>query len=179
MYFYKKIFLMTEERDENKFIVERRAKLKKLRSQTNTPFPNDFKPHALAAQLEKTYSVATKQDLEALQHQTSVAGRVMRNRGSFIVIQDRSGTIQLYVTKHSRAFVKNLDLGDIIGIEGCLHRSGRGNLYIEIETFTLLTKSLRPLPDKFHGLADREMRYRQRYLDLIVSSKFSSKLKLT
>ncbi|MAH73127.1 MAG: lysine--tRNA ligase [Cellvibrionales bacterium TMED49] len=165
---------MTEERDENKFIVERRAKLKKLRSQTNTPFPNDFKPHALAAQLEKTYSVATKQDLEALQHQTSVAGRVMRNRGSFIVIQDRSGTIQLYVTKHSRAFVKNLDLGDIIGIEGCLHRSGRGNLYIEIETFTLLTKSLRPLPDKFHGLADREMRYRQRYLDLIVNSDVRS-----
>ena len=111
---------MTEQRDENKLIAERRAKLNKLRSGSNTPFPNDFKPKALADQLEKTYSLATKQDLETLRHQTSVAGRVMRNRGSFIVIQDRSGAIQLYVTKHSRVFVKNLDLGDIVGVEGIL-----------------------------------------------------------
>lgn len=165
---------MTEQRDENKLIAERRAKLNKLRSGANTPFPNDFKPKALADQLEKTYSLATRQDLEALRHQTSVAGRVMRNRGSFIVIQDRSGAIQLYVTKHSRVFVKNLDLGDIIGVEGMLCRSGRGELYVEIETYILLTKSLRPLPDKFHGLADREMRYRQRYLDLIVNSDVRS-----
>ena len=165
---------MTEQRDENKLIAERRAKLNKLRSGSNTPFPNDFKPKTLADQLEKTYSLATKQDLETLRHQTSVAGRVMRNRGSFIVIQDRSGAIQLYVTKHSRVFVKNLDLGDIIGVEGILCRSGRGELYVEIETFTLLTKSLRPLPDKFYGLADREMRYRQRYLDLIVNSDVRS-----
>ena len=165
---------MTEQRDENKLIAERRAKLNKLRSGANPPFPNDFKPKALADQLEKTYSLATKQDLEALRHQTSVAGRVMRNRGSFIVIQDRSGAIQLYVTKHSRVFVKNLDLGDIIGVEGMLCRSGRGELYVEIETYILLTKSLRPLPDKFHGLADREMRYRQRYLDLIVNSDVRS-----
>ncbi|MBV32717.1 MAG: lysine--tRNA ligase [Porticoccaceae bacterium] len=168
------MFLMTEERDENKLIAERRAKLNNLRSVANPLFPNDFKPKALASQLERSYSVATKQDLEALQYKTSVAGRVMRNRGSFIVIQDRSGTIQLYVTKHSRAFVKNLDLGDIIGVEGYLRRSSRGDLYVEIETFTLLTKSLRPLPDKFHGLADREMRYRQRYLDLIVNSDVRS-----
>ena len=165
---------MTEQRDENKLIAERRAKLNKLRSGSNTPFPNDFKPKALADQLEKTYSLATKQDLETLRHQTSVAGRVMRNRGSFIVIQDRSGAIQLYVTKHSRVFVKNLDLGDIIGVEGELFKTNVGEKTVLVKKFSILNKSLKPIPipktdpegNVYDQFSDAQSRYRQRYIDL-------------
>jgi lysyl-tRNA synthetase, class II len=84
-------------------------------------------------------------------------------------IQDGSGRIQLYVTKEARPFAKSLDLGDIVGIRGELHKSGKGDLYVQMDEYQLLTKSLRPLPDKFHGLADQEMRYRQRYVDLIAN----------
>ena len=79
------------------------------------------------------------------------------------------GTIQLYVTKEARPFAKSIDLGDIVGITGALHKSGKGDLYVQMDNYQLLTKALRPLPDKFHGLADQEMRYRQRYVDLIVN----------
>jgi len=99
----------------------------------------------------------------------SVAGRVIRNRGAFMVIQDGSGQIQLYVTKEARPFAKALDLGDIVGVTGVLHKSGKGDLYVNLDQYQLLTKALRPLPDKFHGLADQEMRYRQRYVDLIAN----------
>ena len=81
----------------------------------------------------------------------------------FFELQDSSGKIQLYVNKDARAFVKTLDLGDIIGVEGRLFRSGKGDLYVDMSRFVMLTKALRPLPDKFHGLADQELRYRQRY----------------
>jgi lysyl-tRNA synthetase class 2 len=94
---------------------------------------------------------------------------VIRDRGAFIVVQDSSANIQLYVTKAARPFAKSLDLGDIVGITGQLHKSGKGELYVQMDSYVLLTKALRPLPDKFHGLADQETRYRQRYVDLIVN----------
>ncbi|WP_461519015.1 lysine--tRNA ligase [Porticoccus sp.] len=162
-----------DQAEENKLIAERRAKLGVIRQQAETEggsaFPNDFRRKHLAAGLQADFAEHAKDELEALNHQVSVAGRVIRNRGSFMVLQDMSSTIQLYVTKEARSFAKSVDLGDIVGISGALHRSGKGDLYVNMEQFQLLTKSLRPLPDKYHGLADQEMRYRQRYVDLIVN----------
>ena len=155
--------------DENKLIAERRAKLTALREVGGPVFPNDFRPQHNAAELQAGFSSETKEDLEALGKIVSVAGRVIRNRGAFIVIQDSTDRIQLYVTKEARPFAKSLDLGDIVGVKGALHLSGKGDLYVQTDEYQLLTKALRPLPDKFHGLADQEMRYRQRYVDLIVN----------
>lgn len=160
---------MTDHQDENRLIAERRAKLDDLRNQNGSAFPNDFKPADSAAMLQTKFSELDKPQLEALEEQVSVAGRVIRNRGAFIVLQDGSGQIQLYVTKGARPFSKALDLGDIVGISGLLQRSGKGDLYVQMDEYRLLTKALRPLPDKFHGLADQELRYRQRYVDLIVN----------
>ena len=155
--------------DENKLIAERRAKLTALREVGGPVFPNDFRPQHNAAELQAGFSSETKEDLETLGKIVSVAGRVIRNRGAFIVIQDSTDRIQLYVTKEARPFAKSLDLGDIVGVKGALHLSGKGDLYVQTDEYQLLTKALRPLPDKFHGLADQEMRYRQRYVDLIVN----------
>ena len=159
---------MTDQQDENKLIAERRAKLNELRQQPGATFPNDFRPQHQARDLQ---SLWRKQQgaTGATQFKGHVAGRVIRNRGAFIVLQDSSDTIQLYVTKEARAFAKSLDLGDIVAVEGPLHKSGKGDLYVQMDHYQLLTKALRPLPDKFHGLADQEMRYRQRYVDLIVN----------
>lgn len=160
---------MTEQSlDENKLIAERRAKLNELRSKGNA-FPNQFKPANQALVLQESCGGFSKQELEERNQIVSVAGRVIRNRGAFMVLQDGSGQIQLYVTKEAREFAKGVDLGDIVGVEGALHKSGKGDLYVNMERYELLTKSLRPLPDKFHGLADQEMRYRQRYVDLIAN----------
>lgn len=160
---------MTEQvLDENKLIAERRAKLAQLRSEGNA-FPNDFRPEHKAQALQQEFGTASKEELEALAKPVSVAGRIVRNRGAFMVLQDGSGQIQLYVTKEAREFAKILDLGDIIGVAGVLHKSGKGDLYVNMERYQLLTKALRPLPDKFHGLADQEIRYRQRYVDLIAN----------
>ena len=98
----------------------------------------------------------------------------IRNRGAFLLIQDGSGTIQLYLNREQLgedavAAIKTWDLGDIVAASGPLHRSGKGDLYINMEEGRLLTKALRPLPDKYHGLVDQETRYRQRYVDLIVN----------
>jgi lysyl-tRNA synthetase class 2 len=103
-----------------------------------------------------------------------VAGRLIRNRGAFLLIQDGSGTIQLYLNREILSeeavqAIKTWDLGDIVAASGPLHRSGKGDLYINMAEGRLLTKALRPLPDKYHGLVDQEMRYRQRYVDLIVN----------
>ncbi len=160
---------MTDQQDENKLIAERRAKLNELRDQEGATFPNDFRPQHSASELQAGYGDETKDALEQLGKIVSIAGRVIRNRGAFMVVQDSSGTIQLYVTKAARPFAKSIDLGDIVGITGELHKSGKGDLYVQMDSYQLLTKSLRPLPDKFHGLADQEMRYRQRYVDLIVN----------
>ena len=160
---------MTEQHDENKLIAERRAKLTALREQDGPTFPNDFRPQHSAAELQAGFADQTKEALEQLGKVVTIAGRVIRNRGAFIVVQDSSGTIQLYVTADARPFAKALDLGDIVGISGALHKSGKGDLYVQMDNYQLLTKALRPLPDKFHGLADQEIRYRQRYVDLIVN----------
>ena len=109
---------MTDQLDENKLIAERRAKLTALREQGGSPFPNDFRPQHSAAELQAGFGEETKAALEELGKVVSIAGRVIRNRGAFIVVQDSSGTIQLYVTKEARPFAKSLDLGDIVGITG-------------------------------------------------------------
>jgi len=165
---------MTDQQDENKvddnkLIAERRAKLTELREQEGPTFPNDFRPQNSAAELQSQFGEESKEALEQLGNIVSIAGRVIRDRGAFIVVQDSSANIQLYVTKAARPFAKSLDLGDIVGITGQLHKSGKGELYVQMDSYVLLTKALRPLPDKFHGLADQEMRYRQRYVDLIVN----------
>jgi lysyl-tRNA synthetase class 2 len=165
---------MTDQQDENKvednkLIAERRAKLAELREQEGPTFPNDFRPQNSAADLQAQFGEESKEALEQLGNIVSIAGRVIRDRGAFIVVQDSSANIQLYVTKAARPFAKSLDLGDIVGITGQLHKSGKGELYVQMDSYVLLTKALRPLPDKFHGLADQEMRYRQRYVDLIVN----------
>lgn len=154
--------------DENKLVAERRAKLAALREQGNA-FPNEFRPQNHAQDLQDSHGDKTKEALEEAAEVVSVAGRIIRNRGAFMELQDGSGRIQLYVTKEARPFAKSLDLGDIVGAKGVLHKSGKGDLYVSLDEYQLLTKALRPLPDKFHGLADQEMRYRQRYVDLIAN----------
>ena len=155
--------------DENRLIAERRAKLQALREQDGPAFPNAFRPENKTAALQSQYGEKSKQELEELNQTVSVAGRIIRSRGAFMVLQDGDGQIQLYITKEARPFAKSLDLGDIIGVKGALHKSGKGDLYVNLEEYQLLTKSLRPLPDKYHGLADQEIRYRQRYVDLIAN----------
>ncbi|MFT7558794.1 MAG: lysyl-tRNA synthetase class 2 [Flavobacteriales bacterium] len=159
--------------DENKLVAERRNKLNVIRekaaAENKSAFPNDFRPEHCADELQKAYGEMTKPDLEEAGNIVSVAGRVIRNRGAFMVLQDGSGSIQLYVTKEARPFAKTIDLGDIVGVKGELHKSGKGDLYVSLDNYVMLTKGLRPLPDKHHGLADQEMRYRQRYVDLIVN----------
>ncbi|TDG15000.1 lysine--tRNA ligase [Seongchinamella unica] len=161
--------------DENKLIAERRAKLDAIREKRNA-FPNDFRRTAEAGQLQQQYGQCSKEELEAADRHFSVAGRLIRNRGAFLLIQDGSDQIQLYVNRKgldadALAEIKGWDLGDIVAASGPLHKSGKGDLYINMEEARLLTKALRPLPDKYHGLADQEMRYRQRYVDLIVNEQ--------
>ena len=157
--------------DENKLIAERRSKLGQIRASKPVAFPNNFRRDSLAADLEKELHDQSKEQLEQRNRQASVAGRIMAKRGPFLVLQDTSGRIQLYIDKsHAQVDeVKSWDIGDIVGATGPVHRSGKGDLYVMIERAQLLTKSLRPLPDKYHGLADTEMRYRQRYVDLIMN----------
>ncbi|MCC4834175.1 lysine--tRNA ligase [Shewanella sp. 1_MG-2023] len=168
---------MTEQtQDENKLIAERRAKLDHIRE--NCPangHPNNFDRKHKAADIQAEYGHHTKEELEGMDVQRSIAGRVMAKRGPFLVIQDVSGRIQAYagkdVQKDLKATFQGLDIGDIIGVTGKLHLSGKGDLYVNMEQYQLLTKALRPLPEKFHGLTDQETRYRQRYVDLIVNEE--------
>ncbi|HAG97042.1 MAG TPA: lysine--tRNA ligase, partial [Gammaproteobacteria bacterium] len=160
------------EQDENKLIAERRAKLASKREKGNA-FPNGFRREHYCSELQEQYGEKSKPELEALAIPVKVAGRVMRNRGAFIVIQDMTGRIQLYVDRKGLSpevleDIKTWDLGDIVGVSGPLQKSGKGDLYVHIEQCEHLVKSLRPLPDKHKGLADQELRYRQRYVDLIV-----------
>ena len=159
--------------DENKLIAQRRAKLKALRKKGNA-YPNVFKRDGYAKDLQDQFSDKTKEELVELNQQASIAGRIMAKRGPFLVIQDMSGKIQSYIDRKGldKNLVKEIDtwdIGDIIGVTGPIHKSGKGDLYIKMETVSLLTKSLRPLPEKYHGLTDLEQKYRQRYVDLIMS----------
>ena len=171
--------------DENQLITERRDKLRALRDvQANggeVAFPNNFKPTHQAAQLHLDHSEATNESLESAPVSVSVAGRMMLKRvmgkASFATVQDGSlgavaGRVQLYITRDALgeelyvAF-KHWDLGDIVGAQGTLMKTKTGELSVKVTSLRLLTKSLRPLPDKFHGMADQEQKYRQRYVDLI------------
>ena len=171
----------TEQISENDLIAQRHAKLEALQQkaaeQGKTAYPNTFKREDYCQDLQNQFDGVDKATIEAGDKvYAKVAGRVMLNRGSFIVIQDMTGRIQLYVDRkglpsETLETIKSLDLGDIVAASGYIGRSGKGDLYIHLEDFGLLTKSLRPLPDKFHGLTDTEVKYRQRYLDLIVNEE--------
>jgi lysyl-tRNA synthetase class 2 len=168
----------TEPPDENRLIAERRAKLQQLRTQS-VAFPNDFRRDALAGQLHTAYGQKSAEWLENNPQPVSVGGRMMLRRvmgkASFAQIQDRTGAIQLFLQQDAlgeayEAF-KAWDIGDIVGAQGTLFRTRTGELSIRVTQLRLLVKSLRPLPDKWHGLADTELRYRQRYVDLTMSEE--------
>ncbi|MEO8103975.1 MAG: lysine--tRNA ligase [Betaproteobacteria bacterium] len=173
--------LAPEPPDENHVIAERREKLKALRaiSPDGIAFTNDYRPEHAAAGLHAAHGAKSKEEFEAGTHiDVKVAGRIMLKRlmgkAAFATIQDASGRIQLYVTLNEigeaamDAF-KRYDIGDIVGAEGYLFRTKTGELSIHVKAIRLITKSIRPLPEKFHGLTDTEQRYRMRYVDLIMS----------
>ncbi|MDR0563803.1 MAG: lysine--tRNA ligase [Azoarcus sp.] len=166
-------------RDENHIIAERREKLAQWRT-TGRAYPNGFSRENTAGKLDELYSNKNTEALETTPIEVKVAGRIMLKRvmgkASFVTIQDLSGRLQLYVTRDTVGEAvytdfKRWDIGDIIGCVGTLFKTKTGELTVKAETLQLLTKSLRPLPDKFHGLADIESKYRQRYVDLIVNEE--------
>ena len=162
--------------DENKLIAERREKLAAIRKQ-GIAFPNDFKPTHHAADLQLRHGNTPNEELEPQAIHVAVAGRLMLRRvmgkASFGTLQDTSGRLQLFITKDALGEVgyeafKHGDLGDIVGAQGTLFRTRTGELSVRVVSLRLLTKSLRPLPDKFHGMTDQEQKYRQRYVDLMM-----------
>ncbi|MGD9108855.1 MAG: lysine--tRNA ligase [Gammaproteobacteria bacterium] len=171
---------MTEETkaiDVNELIAQRKIKLCELRER-GVAFPNDFRRDVMSGELHAHYGDKDNEFLEKEKIHVKIAGRIMlcriMGKASFIQLQDMSGRIQCYLRKNELGEkvydeFKKWDLGDIVGIEGFLFKTKTGELTVHAESARLLTKALRPLPDKFHGLADRERRYRQRYLDLIAN----------
>ena len=169
----------TEAQDENQLIALRREKLSELRA-TGNAFPNAFKRNHYAEDLQTTYAEQEKSWFDDNEIRVSVAGRIMLKRvmgkASFITISDTSGRIQVYAQikllgDDVYESFKTWDSGDIVGVEGVLFKTQKGELTVKADSLQLLTKSLRPLPEKFHGLSDQEQRYRQRYLDLIMSNE--------
>ena len=167
-----------QEKDENKLIAERRRKLRVLREQ-GVAYPNDFRRDVLAAQLLSIYADRDAAWFEANPVRVRVGGRMMFKRvmgkASFAKIADRSGQIQLFLQESTlggayQAF-RDYDVGDMLGASGELFRTRTGELSVRVESLRLLAKSLRPLPDKWHGVADTELRYRQRYVDLIMTDR--------
>ena len=165
--------------DENQLITERREKLALIRKQ-GVAFPNDFRPRHRASDLIRQHGGEPNETLEPLAVKVAMAGRMMLKRvmgkASFATLQDASGRIQLFVTRDAigedaYAAFKHWDLGDILGAEGMLFKTKTGELSVRVTQLRLLTKSLRPLPDKFHGMADQEQKYRQRYVDLITDDE--------
>ena len=168
---------MNDIQDEQEQIARRREKLTALRS-TGQPFPNDFRRDATAGELHAAHAKTDADDLKEQAVEVSVAGRVMSRRvqgkTTFAHLQDVSGRIQLFMRRDevgddAYADFKSGDLGDIVGATGTLMKTRTGELSVRVKTIRLLTKALRPLPEKYHGLADQETRYRQRYLDLIAN----------
>ncbi|MEN8213592.1 MAG: lysine--tRNA ligase [Pseudomonadota bacterium] len=170
---------MTDQpQDENKLIAQRRETLTALREAGN-PFPNDFRRNVVNGELRIEHGEKSKEELEQLGMRVKIAGRIMSRRimgkASFANLQDMSGRMQLYIARDKvgedlyAAFKKEWDVGDIIGAEGVLTKTNKGELSVRCDAVTLLTKSLRPLPEKFHGLTDQEQRYRMRYIDLIMN----------
>ena len=166
--------------DENELIAQRREQLQQLR-ETGRAFANDFRRDSLSADLVHEYGAKTKEELESASIRVAVAGRMMSRRvmgkASFAHIQDMTGQIQLYVRRddleegvYNEQF-KKWDIGDIVGATGVLMKTNKGELSVHADSIRLLTKSLRPLPEKYHGLTDQETRYRQRYVDLIMNEE--------
>ena len=154
---------MTDQiQDENKLIAERRGKLDAIRE--NCPangHPNQFRREHYTADLQAEFGDKSKEELVAEQHVVSVAGRILAKRGPFLALQDMKGQIQAYASKDVQKELKakygQLDIGDIIGVKGALNKSGKGDLYVEMTEYELLTKSLRPLPEKFHGYLTKKL----------------------
>ncbi|MCI2808641.1 lysine--tRNA ligase [Eoetvoesiella caeni] len=165
--------------DENHLIAERRGKLAKLRAQ-GVAYPNDFTPDSAAAPLHQAYGDLEKEALAELAKPVKVAGRMMLKRvmgkASFATLQDSTGRIQIYLDKSTLgddtyAAFKTWDIGDMVAVEGTVFKTNKGELSVHAASARLLSKSLRPLPDKFHGVSDQELRYRQRYVDLIMTEE--------
>jgi lysyl-tRNA synthetase class 2 len=163
--------------DENKLIAQRREKLQGLRAQGRA-FPNDFRRDALAADLHADFEATDSKELEAQVIYVAVAGRIMAKRvmgkASFVHVLDMSGRIQLFLQRDTLpegvyASFKTWDVGDIVGAKGVLFKTKTGELSVKVDELRMLSKSLRPLPEKFHSLTDQEQRYRQRYVDLIMN----------
>ena len=163
--------------EDNKIVAERREKLAQLRA-AGVAYPNDFSRTHLSADLESIHGKKTREALEQEGIHASIAGRLMLKRvmgkASFGVLQDQAGRMQIYVSddrtgKDSHGEFKHFDLGDIVGASGTLFRTQKGELTLHADKLRLLAKSLRPLPEKFHGLTDQEQRYRQRYVDLAMN----------
>ncbi len=176
-----------ENQNEHDLIAQRRQQLQELRESGNA-FSNDFRRDALAADIVAKFEEKTKEELETDGVKVAIAGRMMSRRimgkASFAHIQDMSGKIQLYVRRddlpeglYNTGF-KKWDVGDIIGATGTVMKTNKGELSIHVDSIKLLTKSLQPLPEKFHGLTDQEMRYRQRYVDLIMNEETRNTFKI-
>ncbi len=167
------------EQDENHIIAERRAKLAEWRA-TGKAYPNDFERENISGKIIEVYDAKTAEELEATPVEVKVAGRIMLKRvmgkASFITISDVGGRIQIYVARdkvgeETYAAFKRWDIGDIVGVVGTLFRTKTNELTVQASEIRLLSKSLRPLPEKFHGLTDQEQKYRMRHLDLIMNEQ--------
>ncbi|MDP3032535.1 MAG: OB-fold nucleic acid binding domain-containing protein, partial [Rhodocyclaceae bacterium] len=170
---------VTPQTDDNHIIAERREKLAQWRK-SGRAYPNDFTRENLAGRLDELYGEKSREELEATPIEVKVAGRIMLKRvmgkASFATIQDLSGRIQLYLNNDGVGIevhddFKKWDLGDIVGAVGTLFKTKTGELTVQCAEIRLLSKCLRPLPEKFHGLTDVEQKYRQRYLDLITNEE--------
>ncbi|MBM3376825.1 MAG: lysine--tRNA ligase [Betaproteobacteria bacterium] len=164
--------------DDNQIIAERRAKLAALRERNAPAFPNGVRPTHHAAPLLERFESHTRETLESEKVSVCLAGRIMLKRvqgkASFLTLQDSTGRLQLYINDdgvgvEAHEEIKHWDLGDIIEAKGELFKTMKGELSVRCSAIRMITKSLRPLPDKFHGLSDMEIRYRQRYIDLVVN----------
>ncbi len=164
---------------EAQILEQRRVKLSALRARGNA-YPNDFRRDTLAAELHQGYADVNTEALQTVNRRVTLAGRMMTRRvmgkAAFANLKDMSGQIQLYIKRDALGEdvyndFKHWDLGDIVGAEGVVFRTNAGELSVHVERLRLLTKSLRPLPEKFHGLTDQEVRYRQRYLDLMTNDE--------
>jgi lysyl-tRNA synthetase class 2 len=169
-----------QHQDEQEQIKQRRSKLNELR-ETGIAYPTDFRRNVVASELLAKYADKSREELDSEPLRVKLAGRIMTRRimgkASFCHIQDMSGKIQLYITRDGLAEgfyneqFKKWDIGDIIGAEGVLFKTQTDELSVKVDDIRLLTKALRPLPEKYHGIADTEIKYRQRYLDLIMSQE--------
>jgi lysyl-tRNA synthetase, class II len=171
---------MSQDQEMNDLMLSRREKLKNLHEKGVNPFGGKFNRTHTAAKINNEFGNVTKEELAEQENPVTLAGRVMTKRGKgkagFAHIQDLTGKIQIYVRKDMVGddqydLFDTIDIGDIVGIEGIVFKTNVGELSVKVKDFKILTKSLRPLPDKFHGLKDIEQRYRQRYLDLIMNQE--------